>query len=398
MRTIVPDYYDRFHCLAGACPHSCCEKWEVVIDEETAVCYGNEPGPLGEKLRAALQVDEEGDFCFPLQGGRCPFLNAENLCEIHCQLGREATSITCREHPRFIEEYGPFREVTLSASCPEANRLLLESQAPLTFVELETEGEAEEGDGWLAWLLPLRARMLTLLTDRTQPLRRRMGHCLALAWEAQQLLDEEREEEILTLLENWTPWVLDGGTEGGDLFHAVRQTLCALEILEPDWPELLERAELVEARGHFEKKAPTAARWSGCDDVLERIAVYFAFRYLLKAVNDGDLLGRVQLCLLGVLTVERLAAVCGPGWGTPSQPSEADAMGRDDAREETQLSAEREAEFCGLCVAEALRRFSCEIEHSGVNVDGLLEAFWQREELSVWAFARELERGTPPGT
>ena len=26
----VPDYFDRFQCLAGACPHSCCTQWEVV--------------------------------------------------------------------------------------------------------------------------------------------------------------------------------------------------------------------------------------------------------------------------------------------------------------------------------------------------------------------------------
>ena len=30
MLTRVPDYYEAFHCLAGACPHTCCEKWEVV--------------------------------------------------------------------------------------------------------------------------------------------------------------------------------------------------------------------------------------------------------------------------------------------------------------------------------------------------------------------------------
>ena len=40
---------------------------------------------------------------------------------------------------------------------------------------------------------------------------------------------------------------------------------------------------------------------------LERIAVYFAFRYLLKAVNDGDLLGRAQFCALGVLVTDRLS-------------------------------------------------------------------------------------------
>ena len=34
MLTRVPDYYEAFHCLAGACPHTCCEKWEVVVDEE----------------------------------------------------------------------------------------------------------------------------------------------------------------------------------------------------------------------------------------------------------------------------------------------------------------------------------------------------------------------------
>ena len=84
----VPDYYHRFHCLAGSCPHTCCEKWEVVIDEETALRYFAIPGPLGDRLRETLLVDEEGDFCFPLAGGRCPFLNQDNLCEIHQQLGQ----------------------------------------------------------------------------------------------------------------------------------------------------------------------------------------------------------------------------------------------------------------------------------------------------------------------
>ena len=36
MRVTVPDFYERFRCLAGKCPHTCCEKWEVVIDEDSA--------------------------------------------------------------------------------------------------------------------------------------------------------------------------------------------------------------------------------------------------------------------------------------------------------------------------------------------------------------------------
>ena len=76
MRVRVPDYYNEFQCLAGECPHSCCEKWEVVIDEESACRYYEMSGELGERLRSALQYDEEGDFCFRLNGRRCPFLDA----------------------------------------------------------------------------------------------------------------------------------------------------------------------------------------------------------------------------------------------------------------------------------------------------------------------------------
>ena len=183
MRIRVPDYYERFRCLAGACPHSCCEKWEVVIDEASVCLYRQLSGALGEKLRSAMKEDEEGDICFPLNGGRCPFLDDENLCEIHRQLGEQATSITCQEHPRFTEDYGPFREVTLSASCPAANALLLGSEDPLGFTEIETDEPAEEGDPWLEGLLPLRARMLELLTDRTVPLYRRLEQFLLLAAE-----------------------------------------------------------------------------------------------------------------------------------------------------------------------------------------------------------------------
>ena len=116
----VPDYFENFKCLAGACPHSCCIGWEVVLDEDSVALYKGVEGPLGEKLRAAMTVDAEGDVCFPLNGGRCPFLDEENLCEIHRQLGQEATSVTCREHPRFTEDFGAFREITLCASCPAA--------------------------------------------------------------------------------------------------------------------------------------------------------------------------------------------------------------------------------------------------------------------------------------
>ena len=340
----VPDYFDQFACLAGDCPHSCCIGWEVVIDEDTAWRYRAEPGPLGEKLRAAMQFDGE-DVCFPLDGGRCPFLNQENLCEIHCALGAEATSVTCQEHPRFIEEYGPFKEITLSAACPKANELLLGSNEPLTFSVLEDETPAEEGDAWLDWLLPLRNYLLDLLRNREQPLQERLRYFLLIAQEAQRLLDAKAMEELTAFCAS--PYIrrpeAAERTEGWE--QAACRCLRSLEILEPDWQALLERWENNPALPAFAPREP---------EKLERIAVYLAFRYLLKAVNDGDLLGRAQFCLLGVLAVDRLSRF-------------------------TELS-------------EALRLFSREIEHDQDNLDALLDAFWQVDGLSAAALLAALSK------
>lgn len=322
----MPEYAKDFRCLAGDCPHSCCIGWEVVLDEETAAFYDTVEGLLGEKLRSAMQTDAEGDVCFPLQGGRCPFLDGENLCEIHRALGQAATSVTCREHPRFIEDYGPFREITFSASCPEANRLLLSSMEPLTFAEWETEEPEEEADAWVPLLLPLRQRMMALLADRSLPLHQRLGNFLRLARVAQYLLDEEKEERLPELAEKWEPG--SGETAEPDIFPAGLRLLAELEVLEPDWREVLQQAETAEC-----VDVP--------EELLERTAGYFAFRYLLKTVNDGDLLSRAQLCALAVLAVERIASVCG--------------------------------------LAEALRRFSREVEHNETNVETLLETLARGE-------------------
>lgn len=303
-----------------------------MLDEETAEWYRSAPGALGKKLRREMRQDADGDLCFPLQGGRCPFLDAENLCEIHRTWGPEATSLTCREHPRFTEDYGPFREVTLSASCPAAEKLLLGSEEVLCFRELTTEEPEEEGDEWLPFLLPLRARLIALLQDRSIPLRLRMERFLLLAAAAQERLDEDMPQDLPELpLPEWT----EEAAACGGIFPKVWDCLAELECLEEDWPWLLRQTAAAEPKPQRET-------------LLERIVVYFAFRYLLKCVNDGDLLSRAQLCVFSVLTVERLAAVCG--------------------------------------LPEALRRFSREIEHDEENLEALLEHFRFDPELGPEAF------------
>lgn len=97
---------------------------------------------------------------------------------------------------------------------------------------------------------------------------------MLLAAEAQILLDEDRTEDLAVLAADWKKQETAVPPGPGLFPHALR-VLSKLEALDGDWRELLHRAE----------EAPPAAV---PETLLERLGTYFAFRYLLKAVNDGD--------------------------------------------------------------------------------------------------------------
>ena len=56
MLLFKPDYYDRFRCIAGKCPDSCCKEWEVEVDDASARFYRALPGALGDRLREVMRT------------------------------------------------------------------------------------------------------------------------------------------------------------------------------------------------------------------------------------------------------------------------------------------------------------------------------------------------------
>lgn len=338
----TPDYWKQFHCLASACPRSCCIGWEVSVDNATAAYYRTVPGPFGDRLRGSL-TEEDGERCFARRGRRCPFLDEDQLCEIYRRLGEEHTGATCRQHPRFTEEYDGLREISLAASCPAVADLLLGSRAPLDFPATGAV-EPETPDPRLPGLLACRERVFAILRDRATPLRRRMAWVLLFCNEAQLLMDEEGWEELRDLcgacgeLPGELPPELSGGGPG--IFPYALDRLKKLEILEPDWIPLLNAAEALPG-----SRLPD---WAG-----ERLLSYFVFRYLLKAVTDGDLLSRAQFAVFSVLVIGRTA-------GAAASP--------------------REAVF----------RYCREIEHCQGNLDALQRAFCCDAAFDLTHFFQEL--------
>ena len=70
-----------------------------------------------------------------------------------------------------------------------------------------------------------------------------------------------------------------------------------MEHLTAEFPRLLDRVNHAEPPDDFDVRFPAQA---------ENLLVYFLFRYVLKAVNDGQLLPRVESCLFHVVALRYL--------------------------------------------------------------------------------------------
>jgi lysine-N-methylase len=148
-RMLVPQYVARFACIGGACEDTCCNGWQVPVDEETFKKYRACPDPdlLVTMTKAVTRnrknptPEQYAKIDMP-KGQACPFLDAERLCSIQKKLGEEYLSVTCTSFPRVSSVVNDVTELSLALSCPEAARLALLDPAVMEFDELETADSA----------------------------------------------------------------------------------------------------------------------------------------------------------------------------------------------------------------------------------------------------------------
>ena len=312
----TPPYYKSFQCLAGACPDTCCAGWEVCIDDGSLARYMALEGPLGEKVRAALVTDAEGDTCFCVENGHCSLQRPDGLCSLQRELGEAALCKVCDAHPRFTEEYGPFRETMLGASCPEAARLMLTAADSLPFVE-ETTDEADVDcddvdPDLLAALLPCRQRIFDLLRDRSRPVERRMADALAYAAAVQDELDMGSMDGLAEL-DFSTAAPPAGGKLRRETAISLLKYLSTLELLTPEWTDLLKTStaalEAVDSEGYTALQSAFTAHMAGREQEYENLAVYFIARRFLAADFDADVYGKVCFAALSLFILRELGAL-----------------------------------------------------------------------------------------
>lgn len=137
MRTLVPDFFDDFYCKAGACKTTCCQKWEIDIDEATAERYMDIPGELGKKLKTSMGRNEDSYYFKLNEKGFCHFFREDGLCQLIMEMGEDCLCDICAEHPRFYElfedEEGEIELGGVGLCCEKSCELLLEDTYPLGF-------------------------------------------------------------------------------------------------------------------------------------------------------------------------------------------------------------------------------------------------------------------------
>ena len=370
----IPDYYEEFKCIADKCEDTCCAGWQIVIDKESLQKYKKVRGNFRKRMLGSVNW-LQGTFRQD-KDKRCAFLNENNLCDLYLAQGKNGFCKTCREYPRHTEEFEGVREITLSLSCPEVARIVMNRTEPVAFISREEDGD-EEFDDFDPFLYSVledaRKEMLGILQDRSLTVAERAVLVLGMAHDMQGRMNRRELFDCMTVIDKYTGdralvfvrKYLDRADvkerENG-LAPVMFTHLYKLELLREEWGVLLDETQdlLYGDRDAYRQiRAEFAAyqKADGAVDIhLEQLLVYFLFTYFPGAVYDGEIYAKAQLVVYSVWMIWEL-------W-----------MARWLKNEKT-LDLEE--------MTELVYRFSREVEHSDVNlktIEKIMEKKWFLKE------------------
>lgn len=264
---IAPNYYPLFSCIADQCKHNCCIGWEIDLDPATFQRYQKMSSPFGERMAKAISL-EGGTPHFQLDSDeRCPFLASDGLCDIIQELGDDGLCEICQDHPRFRNYYSGATEIGLGLCCEEAARLILTQSEKVSLIFLNSNGgeaynEAENT------LLSFRNELIDIIQNRNLSLKERFEIICKRGQFS--LIDPHSFGSILKETER--------------LDDSFNQYLSAFAL--DQWPEINDQ------------------KWQIS---MEQLAVYFLYRHLPSALDDGYLQERIAFSLLSALAIFAIA-------------------------------------------------------------------------------------------
>lgn len=329
MKIRVPDYFKEFKCIASECEDTCCAGWEIVIDDETYSKYKRVDGDFGKRLRNKI-VRRDGEKIFALKGKDCEFLNESKMCDIYTELGADSLCYTCRQYPRYTEEFGGLREIGISLSCPEAARIILIDSKKVEFEVSEIQEEITSYNDINAMLfinlLQSRKIAFDILQKRDVALEYRVGLILKFISEVQAVIDKNNMQGIKAVNEKYINNDVknevfnsldkykdkDKGSIKYHNIHEFFKVFKELRHITPDDPLGLDKVLSCfgkcdsDIENYLDKHKQFDQYYKENMYKFENLLVYFIYRYFMKAVFDYDLSAKVKTAVVSYIMIKEL--------------------------------------------------------------------------------------------
>ena len=168
-------------------------------------------------------------------------------------MGKDSLCTTCREYPRHTEEFENVREISLSLSCPEVARILMNITDKVTFVtEEDDEDEVFDDFDYFLYsnLEDIREEILNVIQDRSVDIRSRIERVLQIGASTQRHYDEGDLVMWDECEERDKPEIHGDHEEYMLLQKQAMFLLEDLELLYDDWDDvLIESQELLFGQG-----------------------------------------------------------------------------------------------------------------------------------------------------
>lgn len=318
MEYTYPDYYKKFKCIGGECEDNCCAAgWQITIDDESLEKYETMEGEIGVRLRNS--IDWENGM-FEQFEHKCALLNENGLCDVYCDAGEDKMCILCQRYPRHYEEFENVREISLSVSCPEAAKIVLENRGKVGFyTETDEEEEEYEDFDYLMYtkLLDIREILLDVLHERKGSVAHRISKLLDIVHGIQGLIDndeifgiDEQEHRALTEQINYRRYT--GKMKLRQEYMAeMMQNLHRLEVLRPTWTDFIREVQSIlyvylDAEEYGKLCEEFDSFYGERMQEYEQLMSYFIYTYFCGAVYDYEVESKLRFGIAAVLIIHEM--------------------------------------------------------------------------------------------
>lgn len=141
--------YDKFKCTADKCRLTCCEGWDISVDEDTYNKWKSEWEAFTyilDNVKIKKGRNKTGYFIKKRTEKVCPLLDEKGLCEIVKNHGEEYLSLTCHKFPRIENNFSNRMELSLSCACPEVVNLISSLKCKIELVSQNTVCSVSDND------------------------------------------------------------------------------------------------------------------------------------------------------------------------------------------------------------------------------------------------------------